>query len=50
MEKAGSIIDEEKEANRPRVDFISLEKTDDYDFFPNIDDKNYTSKEIRCLI
>lgn len=49
MDKKGSIKDEEIESKQPSIDFFSLEKTDDYDFFPNIDGKNYTKKEANLV-
>lgn len=52
MEKSttGSIIDEAEELKQPRLDFFSLEKkTDDFDFFPNLERSNFSGQEAKLV-
>lgn len=45
----GSLQEEAEELNQPRLDFFSLEKKDDFDFFPALETKNFGGQEAKLI-
>ncbi len=49
MDKQGSLKDDINAAKQPRIDFISLEKNSDYDFFPEMEQSSYKTQEKKLV-
>jgi hypothetical protein len=45
----GSLTDEDLDTKQPRIEFISLENDNDYDFFPELENSNYKQQEQKIV-
>lgn len=49
LNTVGSLTAEAEALNQPRISYYSLEKKDDFDFFPSLDNSGYGAKESKLI-